>query len=40
MFRSTRFYEIATELLRAQSLVLEGEDAEQALQDAQDELEV
>jgi ABC-type glycerol-3-phosphate transport system substrate-binding protein len=39
MFRSTRFYEIATELLGAQSLVLEGEDAESALQDAQDELE-
>jgi ABC-type glycerol-3-phosphate transport system substrate-binding protein len=40
MFRSPRFYEIATELQRVQSLVLEGEDAEQALQDAQDELEI
>lgn len=40
MFRSTRFYEIATALMRVQSLVLEGEDAEQALKDAQDELDV
>jgi multiple sugar transport system substrate-binding protein len=40
MFRSPRFYEIATELMRVQSLVFEGEDAEQTLQDAQDELEV
>lgn len=39
MFRSTRFYEIATELMRVQSLVLEGDDAEQALKDAQSELE-
>jgi multiple sugar transport system substrate-binding protein len=39
MFRSTRFYEIATALMRVQSLVFEGEDAEQALKDAQDELE-
>jgi ABC-type glycerol-3-phosphate transport system substrate-binding protein len=40
MFRSTRFYEIATALMRVQSLVFEGEDAEQALKDAQDELDV
>lgn len=39
MFRSERFYEIATALMEVQSLVFEGEDAEQALQDAQDELE-
>jgi multiple sugar transport system substrate-binding protein len=39
MFRSTRFYEIATALLRVQSLVFEGDDAEQALKDAQEELE-
>jgi len=40
MFRSPRFYEIATELQGVQSLVLEGDDAKQALQDAQTELEV
>ena len=40
MFRSTRFYEIATALMRVFALVLEGEDAEQALKDAQDELAV
>jgi multiple sugar transport system substrate-binding protein len=39
MFRSARFYEIATSLMRVQSLAMEGDDAEQALQDAQDELE-
>jgi ABC-type glycerol-3-phosphate transport system substrate-binding protein len=39
MFRSPQFYEIATALMRVQSQVLEGEDAQQVLQDAQDELE-
>jgi multiple sugar transport system substrate-binding protein len=40
MFRSTRFYEFADALLRVQSLVFEGEDAEQALSDEQSELEI
>jgi ABC-type glycerol-3-phosphate transport system substrate-binding protein len=40
MFRSTRFYEIADAMLRAQSLVLEGDDASSVLGDAQSELEI
>ncbi len=40
MFRSTRFYEIADALLRTQSLVFEGDDAQSTLEDEQSELEV
>ena len=40
MFRSTRFYEIADALLRSQSLVFEGEDAQSTLEDEQSELEI